>query len=264
MALRILITGASSGIGWTLATYFHQAGHHVIGVSRSLPKTPYHFSYVCADLGDVTHLHLAAQEVENNTDAIDVLINCAGIGVSGPIEETPINEIDRIFRVNVLGLVEWTRLMLPLLRKGDTPKIINIGSVAGTLVIPFQAFYSMTKASVSVFSEALRLELKPEHIGVVSVLPGDTKTAFTQNRIKPEIPKDSHYAERYRRSIAKMERDEISGKDPMTIVWVVKRLLKRRHLPISVTVGFEYKLFVFLKRLLPSRLVHWILFKMYG
>ena len=98
---------------------------------------------------------------------------------------------------------------------------------------------------------------------MVSVLPGDTKTGFTAAREKT-LSNDPAYQKRLEKSLARMEKDEQNGKSPLTVAKAVARLLKRKHPPVKVTVGFEYKLFIFLKKILPSRFVNWILFLMYA
>lgn len=260
----IVISGASSGIGKLSAEYFHNQGNTVIGLSRSYPKGKYDYKYVLADLGESKSIENAVKQIQEITDHIDVLINCAGIGISGAVEYTSLEEVNKIFQVNVIGQYYITKLLIPLLRKNKKSKIINIGSVAGELTIPFQTFYSMTKASMHKFTEGLRMELKPLGIGVAAVLPGDTKTGFTDNRYQPQVIEDGLYKDRIKKSIKKMEHDERNGMSPMSVVKVINRLIKRRRMPILVTVGFGYKFLVGLGKILPKRFVNWILSKMYA
>ncbi len=259
-----VVTGASSGIGLAIASFLHSHGYKVYGVSRTYPPVDYEFEYLLCDLADPEAIESVYSRFLTKENHVDILVNCAGMGIGGAIEETPVDDYDRIFQVNVKGLFLFTKAMLPLIRQAENAKIFNIGSVAGSLVLPFQAFYSMTKASVAAFSEALRNELRPFGIQVTTILPGDTKTGFTANRIKNEIVESSLYRERQLHSLKKMETDEISGKSPDSVAKVIYRLAGRKSLPVSYTVGCEYKLFLFLQRILPKRLVNWILFQMYG
>ncbi len=259
----VVITGASSGIGLAIAEHLTAKGHHVFGLSRTTPANP-KYSHIACDVTKAEQLDVAVAEITKVTGKVDVLINCAGIGIGGAIEETAEAAFDKIFAVNVKGVFLTTKVFLPLLRDGNQPKIINIGSVAGTLTIPFQAFYSMTKAAVASFSEALRMEVKPLGIGVCTILPGDTKTAFTANREKNETAPASPYGKRIERSLKRMEIDEQQGASPLSVAKVITRLLGKKKLPVQVTVGSVYKLFIFLHRLLPKRLVNWILYQMYG
>ena len=157
MSKVIVITGASSGIGHVAANYFSGQGDQVIGMSRSYPKDAYAYDYVLGDIGVEADIDKALQAIEALTDHVDVLINCAGIGISGAVEYTTLEEVQKIFQVNVIGQFYMTKKLLPLLRKADHAKIINIGSVAGELTIPFQTFYSMSKAAIHRFTEGLRI-----------------------------------------------------------------------------------------------------------
>lgn len=261
----IVISGASSGIGRVTAEYYHKLGDKVIGLSRKYPTFDYEFDYVLCDLSNQASVENAMIEITKITDHIDVLINCAGIGISGAVEHTSLDEVNKIFQVNVIGQFYITKVLLPLIRNSKKGKIINIGSVAGELTIPFQTFYSMTKASMHKFSEGLKMELKPLGIDVCCVLPGDTKTGFTDNRYQPSVLEDGLYKDRIKRSIEKMEKDEQNGMSPMAVVKVIDRQVRRkRNMKILVTVGFGYKFLVGLAKILPKRLANWILSKMYA
>lgn len=260
----VLVTGASSGIGYATAETLQKKGHTVYGISRSKPVGGFAFKHLTCDVTNPLQIASIRAILEKECGKLDVLVNCAGIGIGGAIEETNMADIEELFQVNVKSVIQLTQTLIPLLRRGTKPKIINIGSVAGALVIPFQAFYSMSKASLSAFSEALRLELKPFNIQVTTILPGDTKTSFTKNRKVTESSPDSIYKERVQRSIQKMERDERQGKDPFSVAKKIGHLIRRRSLPVNVAIGFEYKLFLFLKRILPNRFVSWVLYQMYG
>ena len=260
----ICITGVSSGIGFELAKFFCQSNDTVLGISRSYPKGDYQFAHFLCDVADERAVADTFQKIHQEYNHIDVLINCAGVGLSGAVEHAFLTDVRRIFAVNVFGPFLVSKHAMGLLRNAQNAKIINIGSVAGEFPIPFQSFYCMTKSAMHTFSEALRIELKPFSIDVCTVMPGDTRTAFTQNRIKSHFDKDGLYKDRIKRSVARMEKDEQNGKAPFTVVKVVDRLLKKKQMPVSVSVGFEYGLFMFLKRIVPDRVVNYLLFQMYG
>ncbi|MBN2504863.1 MAG: SDR family NAD(P)-dependent oxidoreductase [Bacilli bacterium] len=259
-----VITGASSGIGLAIAKLLHEKGYRVIGISRSFPKALHEFEYVLCDLANPEQVEAAGKTVFTLVDHVDLLVNCAGMGIGGAIEETTIEEYNQIFDVNVRGTFLLTKALLPLLRDVKRAKIINIGSVAGALILPFQAFYSMTKAAIAAFSEALRNELRPFGIAVTTILPGDTKTNFTYNRVKSDASENSMYKARQERSLKKMEADETNGASPDSVARIVYKLAQRRTLPVQYTVGIIYKLFMSLNKVLPKRLVNWILYRMYG
>ena len=264
MNRTIIVSGASSGIGFAIASTLHKKGYDVIGVSRTYPKQSYEFKYHLADITQETDIDNLVSKITEEYSHVYALINCAGMGISGAVEYTKIEDIKKMYNVNVFGTFLMTKAFIPLLRGVKQAKIINISSVAGDLSIPFQTFYSMTKASINAFSSALALELKPFDISVCSILPGDTQTSFTQNREKSEVITDEFYLDRIKHSIERMEKDEQNGKDPLSVAQMVLKLLKRKRMPSKVTVGFQYKLFVLLNRLLPTRLVQWILYQMYA
>ena len=129
--------------------------------------------------------------------------------------------------------------------------------------MPFQATYSATKAGIEIFSRALANEVKPFGIKVTAILPGDTKTAFTQNRIVENNQKDEKYKQTVEKSIKKVEKDEQTGKSPDSVAKVVVKVLKKKNPPLRKTVGFAYKLVVFLPRIFSTRLVNYIVRKLY-
>jgi short-subunit dehydrogenase len=258
----ILITGASQGIGFTLAEKFALLGYRVIGVARTLPKQGGHFDAQIMDVTNRESVEKIFAHIRTNYQRLDVLINNAGFGIGGAIEDTPLEMVKTLFDVNVFGLHQTTQVMLPML-KNTQGIIINIGSVAGDFTIPFQGFYSMTKASVATYSEALRQELKPFKVRVVNVKPGDTKSNFSQKR-QTILPQKSLYTERVKRSIAVMEKDEKQGLPASSVFRVCRRIIKQKNPPLAVTVGIQYQILQLLKWLLPKRLVQWLLYQMYA
>lgn len=258
----VVITGASSGIGKMTANYLAEKGYVVYGLSRSAINLD-NVKHISCDVTKVEQIENAFKEIYENEKQIDVVINNAGLGVCGAIEYSSEEELDCILDLNLKAVIKVCQKAIGYLRQ-TKGKIINIGSVAGSLTIPFQAYYSMTKAGVAVISEALRMELRPFGIKVTSVLPGDTKTNFTKNRYQPLVAQDELYQDRIIRSIHKMEKDEQNGVNPIKVSKVIYKVIKRKNPPVKVTVGFSYKLLVFLKRLFPERLVNYILYRMYA
>jgi len=254
----VIITGASSGIGKVCAEYLFDKGYKVYGLNRTLIVSE-KINYIKCDVADEDQVKQAFQAINEDIYAV---INNAGMGISGAIEYSTTTDVNRIIDVNIKGVINVCKYAIPSLRK-TKGKIINIGSVAGELTIPFQTFYSLSKVAVSTFTEGLRMELRPFGIKATTVLPGDTKSAFSSNRKKTEII-DTVYGDRIKRSIKRMEKDEQKGKDPISVAKVIYKVLKKKNPPVKITVGFLYKLFVFLKRILPSRFVNYILYKMYG
>lgn len=259
-----LISGASSGIGLITANYLADKGYQVIGISRSVPQAKIKFKHYSCDITDENQIKDLISKISSGYDRIDTLINCAGMGVSGAIEYSSLEEVEKIISINITGQFLLTKNSIGLLRKSQNAKIINIGSVAGELTIPFQTFYSMTKAALKSFTEGLRIELAPFNIKAMTLLLGDIKTNFTSHRQQPQIIEDEVYGSRIKDSIAKMEKDEENGMNPLIVARKIWKFSTKKYLPIAKTIGFQYKLFVFLNRLLPKRLVLFIIKKMYG
>lgn len=258
----IIVTGASSGIGLQVASYLSTKGHHVYGISRSKIHEK-NVKGIQADVTDYEQLKQSYQEIFDIEGRIDVVINNAGFGISGSIEETSLKDAHEIMNVNFMGIFHSTKAALPLLRSSGGGKIINMSSVASRLAIPFQAFYSSSKAAINAFSEALHNEVSPMNIQVCNVMPGDIKTGFTKNRRK-NSSESSIYEKRVEKSVGVMEDDERNGMDPEVAAKVIYRLIERKHMPLYQTIGFKYKVFVILHKLLPAGFANRVVGAIYG
>lgn len=259
----VLITGVSSGIGLVAAKHFAENGYIVYGLARRKINEENIFSISC-DVTDKEQVKKAVEQVYKKENKIDVLINNAGFGISGSVENQPLEEIEKMFKVNFLGAVNVTQEVLPIMRKQGGGKILNTSSAASVFPIPFQSFYSATKASLDIWAKALRMEVKPFNIQICNLLVGDTKTSFTAVREKSLTDKGTVYEQTVEKSIAKMEKDEQQGKDPITVAKVMLKLSKKKKLPATKTVGFTYKLLVFLQKILPQSFMLWVVSKMYA
>jgi len=258
----IVVTGASSGIGHAIALGLSKAGHKVYGISRSKVHDK-DIRSIQADVTDTEGIKEAFSDIFEIEGRIDVLVNNAGMGISGSIEDTEYVDASGILDVNIMGVFNTVKAAVPIMREGKGGKIINISSVAGRLPIPFQAFYSASKAAVNALSDALRIEVAPFGIQVCAVMPGDIRTGFTKNRKKNELDHPS-YGDRVKKSVEVMEHDEENGMDPEKAAMVVRKLIRKRNMPHYTTIGFKYKVFVFLGKLLPSRLVSKVVEMLYG
>lgn len=255
----VLITGASSGIGLATAKLFAREGAVAICLARRCVTG---LECVPADVTDEAAVNAAVERVIKKYGRIDVLVNNAGMGISGAVEDTALADVKGIFDVNFFGALCAIKAVLPAMR-ATGGSIINVSSVAAELSIPFQSFYSATKAALSSLSDALRSEVAPFGIAVTCVLPGDVKTDFTSSRKKNGLNSPA-YGQRVARAVASMERDEEHGMPPEAVARRIVRLACRRRPPATVAVGGKYKLFLLLNRLLPKRLVRFVVGKMYG
>ena len=176
----ILITGASSGIGFDAALTLAQQGHKVYAAARRVelmePLKAYGVQVLRMDVTDETSMVQGVEAVIHAEGRIDVLVNNAGYGYFGAIENVPLEEARRQLEVNVFGLARLTQLVLPYMRKQGSGRIINTSSIAGKMVFYMGGWYNVTKYSVEAFSDALRMEMKPFGIDVVMIEPGAIKT----------------------------------------------------------------------------------------
>ena len=178
----ILITGASSGIGFDAAQTLAQQGHKVYAAARRVemmePLKAFGVQVLRMDVTDEASMQQGVEAVIQAEGRIDVLVNNAGYGFFGAIETVLLEEARRQVEVNVFGLVRLTQLVLPYMRKQGSGRIINTSSIAGKMVFYMGGWYNVTKYSVEAFSDALRMELKPFGIDVVMIEPGAIKTEW--------------------------------------------------------------------------------------
>ncbi len=258
----IIITGISSGIGFSIAEHLCKKGHKVYGVSRSKVHEKNVFS-IQADVTNFEQLKQAYQEIHDQEGRIDVVINSAGMGISGSIEDTSTEDASYLYNVNFIGTFHSIKAAIPLMRAAGGGKIINISSVAGRIAIPFQAFYSSSKAAINNLTEALDNEVSPFGIQACAVMPGDIKTGFTKHRKKNPVNHPS-YDKRVDKSVAVMEQDEQDGMEPEYAARVICKLIKRKKIPLYKVIGFKYKLIVILAKWLPSTWVNKVVGSIYG
>ena len=259
----IIVTGASRGIGMAVCAIFLEKGHIVYGLSRSGCDLEGVKSIIC-DITDGIALEKAIRGIFTAEKHIDILINNAGGGISGSAEKTSLNDAKRLFDLNFFAPFQAVKFAVPFMRAAKNGIIINIGSVAGVMHVPFQAFYSASKAALEAFSNCLRGELAPFGIKAAAILPGDTRTNFTDAREKNFSENDPDYGSRISRSIKLMENDERGGMSASKVAEIVYRAALSKNPKPVYTAGFKYKFFLLLNRLLPKRFVQYILNIMYA
>jgi len=262
----ILITGASSGIGNAAAKYLLEKGHNVYGASRTASAGSFPFKTLKMDVNDNRSVNEVIDRIMNAESRIDVLINCAGFGLAGSIEDTSVDEAKALFETNFFGLFRVCRAVIPGMRERKSGLIINIGSLAGLLPIPFQAFYSSSKYAVESFTEALRIELLPFGIRVVLIEPGDFKTGFTANRkTAAESKVNETYREKFSKALSIMEQDESNGPSPLKIAELIGRIIDNPSPRLRYTTGkLSQILPIKLRSYIPHKLSEYLLMKYYG
>ena len=258
-----VITGGTSGIGLAAAQELSKNGFQVYTVSRHIPAYASTLRHLQADVTDEAQTAAVIHAVQKKEGHIDLLINCAGFGISGAIEFTATEDAKKQLDVNFFGMVNACKAALPLMRKAGKGRIINISSVAAPIAIPFQAFYSASKAAINAYTCALANEVRPFGISVTAIQPGDICTGFTAAREKSAIG-DEEYQGRISRSVSRMEHDEQCGMRPERAGRFIAKIAEKRNVKPLYTIGFSYRLICVLFKLLPIRVSNWIVGKLYA
>lgn len=262
----VFITGISSGFGKSIAEILSQKGHVIYGTSRSKTELNDQINILKADVTDAASVKAAIETVLNKEGRIDVLINNAGMGISGPVEFTSQQDINLQMDTNFTGIVNVIQSVLPAMRKQQRGTIINISSIGGMMGLPFQGFYSASKFAVEGLCEGLRIELKAFNIKVIVVRPGDFSTSFTSNRkIDGILSNDHPYELQFRKTMSVIEADERGGMKPEYLALKIARIIELKNpRPTYIISTVEQKLAVILKRLLPPSVFSGILGSHYG
>ncbi|NLZ48260.1 MAG: SDR family oxidoreductase [Clostridiales bacterium] len=265
----VLITGASSGIGKATAIYLASKGLVVYGTSRKVVDDEelkkYNINMLKMDVGDEESVKQAINELILREGRIDSVFNNAGSGISGPLEETSIEEYKELFESNFFGMIRVVKEVLPHMRKAGKGLIINSSSIGGVIGLPYQGVYSSTKFAVEGFSEALSKELKPFGIKVVILEPGDFKTDFTKNRrFSSLMSKNSAYYDDFIKTVSVFEYDEIKGCNPEMIGKLLYKIINSNNPKLRYPIGyFNQKLSLLLKKFLPERIFEKIIINYY-
>lgn len=256
MSKVVIITGASAGMGASTAKHLSDQGYRIFGASRRAEtgRSSNGFTELQMDVTDENSVASAVDHVMTECGRIDALVNNAGIGLIGSIEDTSNAEAKAVFETNVFGLMNVCRAVLPHMRAAKSGRIINISSVAGKMGLPYRGIYSASKAAVIMITEATSSEVKKHHIKVSAILPGDFKTNINDNRRVVEKASDSDY-----RSETDMINDLVTEEvshslDPILIAETVEKILKSNNPRLRYTVGKPLqKLSARLHDLLPGR-----------
>jgi short-subunit dehydrogenase len=255
----VLITGASAGFGNASAEHLSRLGHRVYGTSRRAefpdpigPRSS--LQMIPMDVCDDDSVRRAIDFVHKQEGRIDVIVNNAGIGLAGAIEDTSVEEAKALFETNFFGVLRVCRAALPIFRAQQSGLIVNVSSLGGLVTIPFQGFYSASKYALESMSDALRMELRPFGVHVALIEPGDFKTGFTESRsFSAEAGEGSVYRESCQRAVAVMEHDEQNGADPKLFAELLAKIIAspspRNRYPVG---ALGQRLAVAARRVVPS------------
>lgn len=256
----LIVSGASSGIGQATAQLFAQRGYRVYDLSRS-GKDREGIRHIYCDVTDNASCLSAVEQVIDECGRIDICLCNAGMGISGSIEFTDIQEVQRLMDINFYGALRLTQAVLPYMRGQRSGKIFFTSSMAAILPLPYQSFYSASKAAINAVALSLQNEVQAFGIRVACLLPGDVYTGFTAERRKSEKGADIYTSTQ--RAVSKMEWDEEHGMRPEQMARKFWRMAQQKRPWLYNTVGLQYQFFCFLHKILPVSLVNWIEGKMY-
>ena len=242
----VVISGGSSGMGKELVELFTSAGDTAIGLSRSNPaRHPHH---IPCDISLPESIEAAAEQIRTKYGCVDILINNAGLGISGATECLPDEEIQKVMDTDYLGALRLSRAILKMMPSSG--KIINISSACALFPLPYRGVYCSAKAAMSMMSYAMRMELSASGIKVITVCPGDVKTEFTANRLK-----FSDTNERYGNSPAlSAEAIDKNNDKRMSVQKTARKIytIANRKKGTLYIIGAKYKAFYFAQRVLPT------------
>jgi NAD(P)-dependent dehydrogenase (short-subunit alcohol dehydrogenase family) len=250
----VLITGGSSGIGKSIGEFLHHKGFVVYGTSRNPERILNSvFPLIALDVRDVVSIELAFAKVIATSGRLDVVINNAGVGITGPLEEIPIQEIKNNFETNFFGPIEVMKAALPQMRKQQSGLIINVTSIAGYMGLPYRSIYSASKGALELITEALRMEVKSFGIQITNIAPGDFATNIAAGRFHAPVLKGSAYEVTYGNNLKTMDEHVDSGSNPNEMAEAVYAVIQNPNPKIHYKVGaFMQKFSIVLKRILPD------------
>ncbi|WP_417236061.1 SDR family oxidoreductase [Bizionia paragorgiae] len=265
MSKVVLITGGSSGIGKSIGEYLTDKGFKVYGTSRNPERySNSKFPIIALDVNRPETITLAISEILKTENRIDVVINNAGVGITGAIEEIPNEQIQHNFDTNVFGPINVIKAVLPQMRKQNGGLVINITSIAGYMGLPYRGVYSASKGALELITEALRMEVKDFNIKMTNIAPGDFATNIAAGRFHAPVDPNSPYT-KYKSVLSDIDEHVNSSGDPIAVAKKVFEVINTKNPKVHYKVGaFMQKFSIVLKRILPDTLYEKLLLNHYN
>ena len=251
-----LITGASSGLGLATALHLKKIGYSVFGTSRNPKKYTQSipFELLPLEITETNSIKTCVAEVIKRKQRLDILINNAGVGITGPMEEINADAIASNFATNCFGPLQMAQAVIPKMRDQSSGTIINITSIASYMGLPFRGPYSASKSALSIMSESLRMEVKEFGIKVLTLAPGDYATDIASRRYHSPVINKSPY-KKYKESLEEINKHVDKGNSPEEVAKAIAEILTKKNPRVHYQVGsFLQKLSKTLKNILPSRI----------
>jgi short-subunit dehydrogenase len=261
----VFITGASSGIGKAIGEFLHEKKFKVYGTSRNVADKKSVFELLEMDVKKPESISNCVAKIIEKEGRLDVLINNAGVGITGAVEEIPMNEIKNHFDVNFFGPIAVMQAVLPQMRQQKAGLIINITSIAGYMGLPYRGIYSASKSALEILTEATRMEVKKLGINITNVAPGDFATNIAAGRYHAPIIQNSDYEKDYANVLKMMNEHVNSGGNPQQMAEAIFKIINAKNIIIHYKVGdFMQKFSIVLKRILPDLVYEKMLMKHFG
>jgi NAD(P)-dependent dehydrogenase (short-subunit alcohol dehydrogenase family) len=261
----ILVTGSSSGFGRAIAESLALEGNRVFATTRSGAVVP-GTTQITLDVTDEASVARCIDTLISIAGRVDVLINNAGLGIAGAIEDTAMDEAEAQFAANFFGLHRMCRAVLPHMRQQRGGLIINMSSLAGQIAIPFQGLYSASKFAIEGYTEALRMEVREFGIRVSMIEPGDFATAFTANRrMTKATTASSPYFQACDAAIKRMAHDEQANSDLSPVVDAVRTILAADRPALRYPrASIVQRIFASVRPYLPQAVAEYLIASTYG
>lgn len=265
MSKVVLITGGSSGIGKSIGEFLKVKGFKVYGTSRNPDNYKNsEFPILQLDVKNNETILQTIQTIIEKEGQVDVVINNAGAGITGPIEEIPEDQIKGNFDTNFFGPINVIKAVLPQMRKQQSGLIINVTSIAGYMGLPYRGVYSASKGALELLTEAFRMELKDFDIHMTNVAPGDFATNIAAGRYHAPLLDNSPYKKPYGDTLDLMNTHVDGGSDPNVMAKAIYKIINTKKPKAHYKVGvFMQKFSIVLKRILPDKVYEKMLMKHY-
>jgi short-subunit dehydrogenase len=263
-----LVTGASSGIGRATAQMLLDRGHRVIGTSRDPHKIPAGsrlegVTYRALDLNDVHAVEGFVAAIGAEGFHVDIVVNNAGESQSGPLEDLPVGALERVFRINVLGPVHLTQLLLPGMRLRGYGRVVMVGSMLASFPLAYRSSYVATKAALKGFATAARFEMAPYGVWLTTVEPGSIRTGISERRTK-YVAASSPHERAFRKMLKILDREEKEGMAPVRVARTIVRAIEEQEPDEMYAVGNNASTIFALRRALPRSVVESVLARKFG
>jgi short-subunit dehydrogenase len=248
----IVITGSSSGIGETLSNHFVEKGFTVFGLSRS-KKENTKFQHIPTDVTSKENVFQSIQKIISETGRIDVLINNAGIGMLGAIEDVTKEDLDKLLNVNIYGTIYTMQAVLPVMRNQKSGCILNVSSIASNHGLPFRGYYSASKSAIDRITESVRLENHNTGIEITTLNFGDIQTPIAESRIHSTV--SNFYKKNYEKISGYIDEEVEHGLAPEKLIPVIEKFINKANLKPHYNIGKPMQKFsVTLKRVIGQRM----------